>query len=47
MVHGVKRNTNGAIIVNNYKEVRDVPKDEIMKTPEELQDYIDKLVKGE
>lgn len=40
MVHGVKT-INGVLFVRNYEQASKIPKDEVMVTPEELQDYLD------
>lgn len=40
MVHGVKV-INGKIFVHNYKNVTDVPKDEVVKYPDEVADYVE------
>ena len=46
MVYGIEI-INGVAFVQAYDNVKSVPKTHIMKYPDELQDYLDKLKKGE
>ena len=46
MVYGIEI-INGVAFVQAYDSPKDVPKKHIMKYPEDLQDYLDELAKGE
>lgn len=44
MVYGVKK-VNGKVIVNQYDSKKDLQVGETLRTPENLQDYIEDLSK--
>lgn len=46
MVYGVEI-INGVVFVQAYDNVKSVPKTHIMKYPDELQDYLEHLTKGD
>ena len=46
MVYGIEI-INGVVFVQAYDSIKSVPKNHIMKHPDELQDYLDKLAKGD
>lgn len=46
MVYGIEI-INGVAFVQAYDSIKDIPKNHIMKYPEELQDYLEELAKGD
>lgn len=46
VVYGIEL-INGVAFVQAYNSPKDVPKNHIMKYPNELRDYLDKLAEGE